>query len=669
VRAPWPAWRTALAAALLSTLLVVGVRESGWLQPIELWAYDRSLAVRVQLRSQPAPSVLVVGIDEGALQRFGDPVRDEVLAGALAGIAADGARVIGLDLFRDLKVPPGTARLNEALRETKELVGVYAFAPTGEPHGVGPPPAIEEPERLGFADVPVDPDGVVRRGLLFLSDGSTTGWSFSLRLATAALAPQGIRPVPAAETPRWLRLGATSYRPLSPSRGLYQAGEPGGYPFLLTFPAGVAGIDRIAFEAVVDAEVPAGTFRDKIVLVGLTDAIGSRDIVRVPVPLDAEAGRELPGVMLHAHIVVQLLRQATGEARPLRAVGDRMTAGLALALAGLGAALGTMPTRVAWRVALVGAVAVGIGGASVGALALADRWVASPVLAAAFALAFLSTFILAAHRHLRERAAVFELFGMHLSPRIAEIAWRERDTFLERGRPPPRELTATVLVADLAGFTGITERLAPPTLMAWINRYVETATRLIDEHGGVVEKYAGDGVTGVFGIPIPRAHDDEIDADARAAAATALRLASATAALNRDNARDGLPAMRLRIGIATGRLVAGTVGGPGRLQYTVLGEPANLAARLESYDKDAWHPGCDGPHFRILLSEATLRRLDDSFVCRPVAPTARLRGLGAPVGVHELLARAATSKDQAHAGADRHALPRAPAHQRDPGAG
>ena len=127
--------------------------------------------------------------------------------------------------------------------------------------------------------------------------------------------------------------------------------------------------------------------------------------------------------------------------------------------------------------------------------------------------------------------------------------------------------------------------------------------------------------------------------------------------------------MQLRVGIATGRLVAGTVGGPGRLQYTVLGDSANLAARHESYDKDAWCPTRDGTHFRILLSETTVRRLDETFTCRPLSAAVYLRGVGAPVAVHELLGRAAKTEDQAHAGTDRHSLPSAPARERDAGAG
>jgi adenylate cyclase len=280
---------------------------------------------------------------------------------------------------------------------------------------------------------------------------------------------------------------------------------------------------------------------------------------------------------------------------------------------------------------------------------LGGLWVSLPAAMAALLAAFVAALALAAHRHFRERAAVFQLFGMHLSPRIADIAWAERRTFLDRGLPPAAELTATVLVADLAGFMGATERLPPEALLRWINRYVGTMTALIDQGGGIVEKYAGDGITAVFGIPIPRRDQPTITADARAAAATALAMTAALDGINRANGAEGLPPMRMRLGLSTGRLVAGTVGGPGRLQYTVLGDAVNVGARLESYRKETWTPGCEAGHSRILLTAATLERLGDDFAVVPYDDAATIRGRGAPIAVYELVGRATTGEESAHA--------------------
>jgi adenylate cyclase len=628
-----------VAAAILVATLVLAMREAGLMQAVELWAFDRQLALRVDLTGRATERIVVVGIDEEALQRFGDPVADRVLARVLSRIADDGATAIGLDLFRDLDVPPGTAELDEVLADTRSLVGVFAFAGDEGRSGVAAPAAIAAPERLGFADVPLDADGVVRRGLLFLGGQDQIAWSLSLRVAALALAEEEIVPAPAPENPAWLRLGAATYTPLPATRGLYQAGEPGGYQFLLTFPAGRDGIPVVPFRAVADGRLPVGTFRDRLVFVGLTDTVGARDVLETPIALAEPGVRRLPGVLLHAHIAAQILRQAAGAARPIEPVSDVATAGATLLLAAYGAALGALTRRWVLQVGLVLAT-LGVIVLSGGVAMLVDRWLSTPTLLAAFVLAFVTAMALAARRHLAERTAFFRLFGMHLSPRIAELAWVERDTFLEHGLPPPQELTATVLVADLAGFTAVTQALSPAELMRWVNRYVGALTAIVDEEGGIVEKYAGDGVMAVFGVPIPRRNEREIDVDAAAAARTALRMRARLSELNARNAADALPAMVMRVGIATGGLIAGTTGGVNRLQYTVLGDAANVAARLESFRRDDPRLGCDGAHARILVAAGTVERLGPGYATELYEAEAALAGRAGTIAVFELLSGA-----------------------------
>lgn len=631
-------WLETLAAAAVASALVIGAREAGWLQPLELLAYDRMLGARVALSGRADDRVVVVGVDEAALRRFGDPVADAALARALRAILDDGARAIGLDLFRDLPAPPGAAALRAVMAESPRLFVVYAFGTADGALAVAPPTAVADEARHAFADVPLDADGVVRRGLLFATGADRVGWSLALRLAERDLAEAGIAPTPDPAASDRLRLGAASYAPLSATSGLYQQGEPGGYQFLATFPAGRGGVRVLSFEDLLDGRTPAGAFRDRIVLIGLTDAVGSRDEVRAPVALGADAAQRIPGVLWHAHAVVQLLRQATGEIRPLSAVGDRAAAGLVVALAALGAALGALTGRWRLRLAAVAAIAALIVGGGV-ALMLRDVWAPAPAFLAAFALALTASSAAAARRLAAERAALFRLFGMHLSPRIAEIAWAERATFMEQGLPQPMELTATVLVSDLARFSQASRELAPADLMRWVNRYVAHMTGLIDARGGIVEKYSGDGIMAAFGVPAPRATEAEIDADCRAAAEAALAMRAALADLNRANIAEGLPPMRMRIGLATGRLIAGTTGGTNRLQYTVLGDAANVANRLEAFRSDEAALGCDEGHTRILMNDETMRRLGPGYAAALHDPAAELRGQDAPVAVFALLGR------------------------------
>lgn len=115
------------------------------------------------------------------------------------------------------------------------------------------------------------------------------------------------------------------------------------------------------------------------------------------------------------------------------------------------------------------------------------------------------------------------LLGQSTSPEIAETLWQERDHLLIDGKLPGQRLTATLLFTDLRGFTTISERLSPEALLEWLNEYLEEVTQLVHAHQGVINKFTGDGVMAVFGVPIPRATSREIAADAQRAVACAWR--------------------------------------------------------------------------------------------------------------------------------------------------
>ena len=112
-------------------------------------------------------------------------------------------------------------------------------------------------------------------------------------------------------------------------------------------------------------------------------------------------------------------------------------------------------------------------------------------------------YLLSVEKH--QRALLMRLFESCVSKDIAETIWAQRDQFVEEGRPRPQELTATVLFTDLQGFTTISEQFGDPgKLMAWLNEYMEAMTSHVLNHGGVVNKYIGDGILAVFGVPVAR---------------------------------------------------------------------------------------------------------------------------------------------------------------------
>ena len=143
-------------------------------------------------------------------------------------------------------------------------------------------------------------------------------------------------------------------------------------------------------------------------------------------------------------------------------------------------------------------------------------------------------------------------------------------------------------MSDLTGFTGMSEKIEPDGLMAWLNDYMTTMADVIERHDGVVDDYAGDGIKANFGFPVPRRTEAEIDGDAVKAVRCALAMHDAMLRLNDDWARRRLPTGRLRIGIYTGPAVIGALGGDESLKFTSVGDTVNTASRLENFDSQSF---------------------------------------------------------------------------------
>jgi adenylate cyclase len=170
--------------------------------------------------------------------------------------------------------------------------------------------------------------------------------------------------------------------------------------------------------------------------------------------------------------------------------------------------------------------------------------------------------------------------------------------------------------------------------MDWLNDFMEAMAEAVLAHGGIVDDYFGDGLKADFGVPIPRATDAEVAADAAAAVRCALALEAALARLNASWRERGLPRGAMRVGICTGTATAGSIGSSDRLKYTVVGDIVNVAARLESFD-GAEHDFALRP-CRILVADATRARLGEAFQTRRLGEF-RLKGKDEVVAVHEVL--------------------------------
>ncbi len=217
---------------------------------------------------------------------------------------------------------------------------------------------------------------------------------------------------------------------------------------------------------------------------------------------------------------------------------------------------------------------------------------------------------------LRERDQLKETFGKYVTRQVAERILAGQAVL--GGEMVP----VTVLFSDIRGFTSISEKMDPKALLDFLNVYFSGMVDCVMQRSGVVDKFIGDAIMAVFGAPVPQPDD------ALRAVQSALDMRARLDELNAGFAARGLPQVRIGIGIHSGTVVAGNMGHVDRMEYTVIGDPVNLASRLESLTKEL---GTD-----ILLSEDTFLKVRDAVEAEPLREI-QVRGREQPVRVYRLL--------------------------------
>ncbi len=195
----------------------------------------------------------------------------------------------------------------------------------------------------------------------------------------------------------------------------------------------------------------------------------------------------------------------------------------------------------------------------------------------------------------------------------------------DSGELAPVERELSVMFTDIVGFSAISQRLDPSRLAAFINRHFGMLAAAIEAEGGTVDKYIGDSVMAFWGAPT--SDPDHATHACRAAFAIAMRIGE-------DNARrrrKGLNPVRIRIGVHTGRAIAGNIGAPGRINYTLIGETVNVAQRLEQLAKEF----DDGSDAIVIASGITLGRVPPDLPRRALG-TRTVRGFEGPIEVYRL---------------------------------
>ena len=289
----------ALVASLIITALLLQVKHVGGLELLELAVFDQM--VRLQPDAGSDPRILVVAITEADIKSLKQwPLSDRTISQVIEKIQKYQPRAIGLDLYRDVPQPPGDRALFQQL-QAPNVIAVTKLDGSEE-EGVPPPPGIPH-DRVGFNDFVLDADGVVRRNLMFAFTETEKFYSFSLRLSLTYLAAQNIS---LKVSPTSLQIGKTVFVPLEATSGGYQQIDNRGYQVLLNYRSVEQVARQVTVTQVLQEQLHPNWVKDKVVLIGTT-APSAKDLFFTPYSLAEQKNLEMPGVVVHAQMVSQIL--------------------------------------------------------------------------------------------------------------------------------------------------------------------------------------------------------------------------------------------------------------------------------------------------------------------------------------------------------------------------
>ncbi len=536
--------------------------------------------------------IVIVAIDDSSLGQIGRwPWPRTVHAELLRKLGDAGAAAIGYDVnFPEPSNAADDDALANALRENDHAVlpvelafrvekGMLTFDPSAT---VAPIPSLSAAARgTGHANASPDVDGTVRRMPLAVKapDGSLVP-SFAGEALRVAGFEQNIADAPRDRAGRMIinfaNAPTKSYRTVS-------------------------AVDVL--RGIADASF----FKNAIVFVGAT-AADLHDAQLVP----TSEGQPMSGVEIHASIADTILNRRWLRPVPAWAV--------ALELVALGLLIGYLFSRmrVRWSVPIVLALWIAI---IVSAFLLFDRgWIAEivwPTIAI-----FVASAAVTLERRIsadRQRKQLKAALSQYVSPSVVESILRD-PAKLKLGGERRR---MSVLFSDIRGFTTISEGITPEKLVQILNVYLNRMTNIVFAKNGVLDKYIGDAVMAFWNAPFDQPEH------AKLAVATALDMRDALKEMNRAKTFGDIE-LAIGIGVNTGDMVVGNIGGEARFDYTVIGDNVNLGSRLEGLTKEY--------HVQTLVTESTKNDLGGEILTRKLDKVA-VKGKKEPVVIYEVMER------------------------------
>jgi adenylate cyclase len=576
---------TITVGAMVAAALGLACLRYSFAEPLVRLSYDLPFLWRAPLDTR---EIVWVYLDEYSAKQLNQPLDDiwnrALQARLLDRLSEDKARLVFYDIIFDKVSDPATdAAFAESIRKSGKVILGAALdrkeRQNVRSESISPPikPLRKAAAGWGLLAWPVDPDYGVRRIYFGNSVRPTATWE-AARFLGAAITRESRDTL----GPHWVNY----YGPRGSfhSVSIAQALTPNG--------------------------VPLDYFKDKIVLIGGQFAIGGAMVGRdeFTTPYSRSQHQFTPGTEVHATILLNLLR---GDWLT-RMAADRETALIVLIglLAGGLALLRPLPATL---LAIIVSAAIACGACL---LVWHQRiwlaWLIPSAVQIPFGLAWSvgSQYLLESRRRKELRKA----FGFYLSPQMADLI-ADSDFDLH---PGGKVVEATVIFTDLESFTTISEDLDPAEVSALLIAYFEQTTRCILENKGTIIKYVGDAVMAAWGAPI----DQPAHAIYATEAACNLRCLAEIEVRGKK--------LRTRVGVHSGRVLAGNLGSSFRFDYTMIGDTTNFASRLESLNK---YLGT-----QVLISEAVRGQLNGQFVTRRLGEF-QVAGKTHSVIIHELFCR------------------------------
>lgn len=448
--------------------------------------------------------------------------------------------------------------------------------------------------KLGFVNFLDGDEDAIRRMPLFLKFAGQVYPAFALAVVMQRLnlSVEEIRLSPEREV--WL--GGAARVPVD-ARG----------QLLVNYSGGFQSFRYVSYVDVLEGKLDDGYLKDRIVLIG-TSAPGLYDLRVVPFQ------NNFPGVEIHANMIHSMLQQDF--------IWQESTTSSLLMLLILATLIGVIALLLSpWAsLTITVLVAVSYIGLSFWAFVYRNVWMAEvePMLAVAVALLFGMVYRYLSEE--REKNLIYGMFGNYLSDSLVSAILRKPDLLKLGGE----RKFATAFFSDIKDFTEISERLTPDELVAQLNEYLSVMSDIVLKYDGYLDKYVGDAIVASFGIPL------DLEDHAERACFAALEMQDGLVVLRNKWREEKRPLLEARIGLNTGAMIAGNIGGQSRSNYTMIGDSVNLASRLEGVNK------MYGTN--IIISEDTFELSKTKIIAREL-DAIRVKGKSRPVRIFELIAR------------------------------